>query len=111
MDTTYKNPATEEAREKQEEAKKKAANAPARAESTLAALMDLSEFREQVSKWLESCGLDAPIIQKNSNDREQALGKREIGLQIKKELEQASPEMYDLMVKEARARNEKPRSV
>ena len=100
----YPNPAgaAERAMKKVEMEKKIAAkNTQA---VTLAVLMDVMEFRSIVNHWLEACGLDDPITGlKQSNDMQQALGKRCIGLLIKKELEEAAPELYDVMVKEARA--------
>ncbi len=102
-DVTYANPATVVLRKLKEEEKKKKQGQSAAESFNLALLMDLEVFRSLMAEWLEACGLDAPITQKNSNDRENALGKRDIGLMIKKRLEAASPELYDLMVRENRA--------
>ena len=100
--TSYGNPATDALKKiKEKQLKQKEALVVA-AGDNLAELMKLGMFREVVNGWLKACGVDDTINHKNSNDREQALGKREIGLLIKKELETASSDLYDLMVDEAR---------
>jgi hypothetical protein len=81
-----------------EEQRKKALNQGL----SVASLMRLNLFREVVNDWLEACGLDEPIKGSNSNEMQQALGRREIGLKIKKQLEEADLELYHLMVKEHR---------
>jgi hypothetical protein len=78
---------------------------------TLASLMGLAYFRDVVSRWLAACGLDDPIKGTHSNDMQQALGRREIGLMIKKELEEADLDLYNLMVKEHRNRPQEKKNV
>lgn len=102
-DVTYPNPASVVMRKLKDEERKKKLGQAAAESLNLAMLMELEVFRLLMAEWLEACGLDLPITQKNSNDRENALGKRDIGLMIKKRLEAASPELYDLMVRETRA--------
>lgn len=100
--SVYQNPATETARKlKEAELKEKVKNAEIQG-VTLGEWMKVRELREIFSRWVGLCGLDATINEKNSSDMYRALGKRDIGLAIKKELEDADPDLYDVMVKEAR---------
>ena len=106
-ETSYENPALAVALaiKKRERDEKRALEVAT--DSNLAELMKLDIFRKVVNRWMKACGIDDPINHKNSNDREQALGKREIGLLIKKDLEEASDVLYDLMVDEARDKTKK----
>lgn len=98
----YPNPATQTARKlKEAEIKEKIAKKE-NEEITLSELMKLKSVREIFNRWLELTKMDEPIDDPRSDKIHRRLGHRDIGLAIKKELETASPDLYDLMVREAR---------
>lgn len=98
----HPNPALMSLREKQKSTLEQTKIETLREGLNLRGLMDYRVFRDLASRWIEACGVDDTTIHKSSNDTHAALGKREIGVMMKKELEEANPEMYDLMVKEQR---------
>ena len=98
----YPNPATMAARELREKEIEDATRGRLNDSLTLGTLMRVPYFRQVVGRWMAKCGLDEPIKGSNSNEMQQALGRREIGLMIKKELEEADLELYHQMVKENR---------
>lgn len=68
----------------------------------LAQLGKMPQFREVLKVWFSWCHLDDPISAPRTDDMNRRLGHRDIGLAIKKELDEADPDLYHLIDKEIR---------